>query len=96
MRRHGRRRGLGDVAPVYLDGPASAAGAGQSAIAIPAKPLVDDITAKATFRSTVPAGACIVRWPPSGSLITVVNLANNRSLDLHDDPGPGRRRRATW
>jgi hypothetical protein len=80
---------LGDVAPVYLEGPASAAGASQSAIAIPAKPLLDDITAKATFRSTVPAGACIVSGLTSGSVITVVNLANNRSATCTTILAPG-------
>jgi hypothetical protein len=84
---------LGQDPPAYFEGPASAAGAGQSAIAIPAKPLVDGIIAKATFRSTVADGVCIAGGLPSGSLITVVNLSNNRSvtcttiLSPGDDPG---------
>ncbi len=79
----------GDVAPVFLEGPASAAGAGQSPIAIPAKPLVDGITAKATFRSTVVDGTCLVGGLASGTLITVVNLDNNRSMSCTTVLAPG-------
>lgn len=79
----------GDVAPVYLEGPASAAGASQSPIAIPAKPLLDRFTAKATFRSTVPDGACIVGGLTIGSVITVVNLDNNRSVTCTTILAPG-------
>ena len=70
----------GLVAPVFLEGPTSAAGAGQSAIAVPARPLVDDFTAKATFRGSVADGTCIVNAVASGTRITVVNLGNNRSM----------------
>jgi hypothetical protein len=83
--------GLDDVAPVFLEGPASAAGAGQAEIAIPAKPLIDDVIAKATFRSTVAAGTCIVPGMTSGSRITVVNLANNRSVSCTTLLAPGNR-----
>ena len=75
--------------PVFLDGPASPAGAGQSAIAVPAKPLIDGVTAEATFRSTVPSGTCIVSGPTSGSEITVVNLDNNRSVTCIVALAPG-------
>jgi hypothetical protein len=80
---------LGDIAPVYLDGPTSAVGAGQSAIAIPSRPLLDGIAAEATFRSTVPAGACIVDGLTNGSVITVVNLDNNRAVTCTTILAPG-------
>lgn len=66
--------------PVFLEGPFSAAGAGQAAIAVPAKPLIDGLAARATFRSSVQRGTCIVAGPKSGTEITVVNLDNNRSV----------------
>jgi hypothetical protein len=77
------------VAPVYLEGPSSAAGAGQSEIAIPARPLVDGITAKATFRSDLSDGTCIVAGLTSGTRITVVNLDNNRSVTCTTVLAPG-------
>lgn len=79
-----------EIAPVYLDGPSGAPGAGQSVVAIPAKPLVDSITARATFRSTVPnPSACIVPGLPSGTRITLVNLDNNRSVTCTTILAPG-------
>jgi hypothetical protein len=83
--------GLDDVAPVFLEGPTSAAGAGQAEIAIPAKPLIDDVLATATFRSTVADGTCIVPGITSGSEITVVNLSNNRSTRCTTVLAPGNR-----
>ena len=79
----------GDVAPVFLDGPTSAAGAGQSKIAVPARPLIDGMTARATFRSNVPARTCIVPGVTGGSEVTVVNLANNRSITCNSVVAPG-------
>jgi hypothetical protein len=81
--------GLADVAPVFLDGPTSAAGAGQAEIAVPAKPLIDGVLAKATFRSTVAKGTCIVAGLSSGSDVTVVNLDNNRSVRCRTVLAPG-------
>jgi len=78
-----------DVAPVFLDGPSSAAGAGQSEIAVPAPPLIDGITARAIFRSNVPASTCIVPGVTTGSRVTVVNLANNRSVTCTSVLPPG-------
>ena len=80
---------LDDVAPVFLEGPASAAGAGQAEIAIPAKPLIDGVIATATFRSSLADGTCIVAGMTSGSKITVVNLANNRSVSCTTMLAPG-------
>ncbi len=80
---------LDDVAPVFLEGPASAAGAGQSEIAIPARPLIEGVAAKATFRSNVAPGSCIVAGMTSGSRITVVNLDNNRSMRCTTVLAPG-------
>jgi hypothetical protein len=83
--------GLDDVAPVFLEGPLSAAGAGQSEIAIPAKPLVDGVIAEATFRSSLAAGTCIAADMTSGTRVTVVNLANNRSVSCTTVLAPGNR-----
>ena len=80
---------LDEVAPVFLEGPTSAAGAGQAEIAIPAKPLIDRVVAKATFRSNVAIGTCIVAGMTSGSRITVVNLDNNRSMSCTTILAPG-------
>ncbi len=78
-----------EVAPVFLEGPTSAAGAGQAEIAVPAKPLIDGVVAKATFRSDVAVGTCIVAGMTSGSSITVVNLDNNRSMTCTTVIAPG-------
>lgn len=81
--------GLDDVAPVFLEGPTSAAGAGQAEIAIPAKPLIDTVLATATFRSNVADGICVAAGMTSGSRITVVNLDNNRSVSCTTVLAPG-------
>jgi hypothetical protein len=81
--------GLDDVAPVFLEGPTSAAGAGQAEIAIPAKPLIDSVIAMATFRSNLADGTCIVAGMTSGSRVTVVNLSNNRSVSCTTMLAPG-------
>jgi len=81
--------GLDDVAPVFLEGPTSAAGAGQAEIAIPAKPLIDGVIATATFRSNLADGTCIVAGITSGSKVTVVNLSNNRSVSCTTMLAPG-------
>lgn len=83
--------GLDHVAPVFLEGPSSPAGAGQAEIAIPAKPLIDGVIAKATFRGAVADGTCIVPGMTSGSRVTVVNLANNRSVSCTTMLSPGNR-----
>ncbi len=83
------RDDLDEVAPVFLEGPTSAAGAGQSEIAVPAKPLIDGLTAKATFRSDVPSGSCIAAGMTSGLTVTVVNLDNNRSTSCKTILAPG-------
>ncbi len=80
---------VGDAAPVFLEGPASAAGAGQSAIAVPARPLVDGVMVKATFRSSVSPDVCVVAGLTSGTRITVVNLDNNRSITCTTTLAPG-------
>jgi len=81
--------GTDEAPPVFLDGPTSAAGAGLSAIAVPARPLIDGITAKATFRSSVSNGTCIAPGLASGTKITVVNLDNNRSMTCTTVLSPG-------
>jgi hypothetical protein len=78
-----------EIAPVFLEGPSSAAGAGQSEIAVPAKPLIDGVTAKATFRSNVSDSTCVVAGLTSGTRITVVNLDNNRSVTCTSIVSPG-------
>ena len=80
---------IDEAPPVFLDGPTSAAGAGQSEIAVPAPPLIDEITAKATFRSDVTKGTCIVPGLTSGTQVTVVNLDNNRSTTCTTVLSPG-------
>ncbi len=80
------------VAPVFLDGPSSAAGAGRAQVAVPAPPRIDGFTASATFRSSVRKGTCIVSGVTSGSQVTVVNLANNRSVGCTSVVSPGRAR----
>lgn len=83
--------GLDDVAPVFLEGPPSAAGAGQAEIAIPARPLVDGVLARATFRSNLADGTCILAGMTSGTRVTVVNLSNNRSVTCTTSLAPGNR-----
>ena len=80
------------VAPVFLDGPSSAAGSGRSQVAVPARPPIDGFTASATFRSSVFRGTCIVSGITGGSEVTVVNLANNRSVTCTSVISPGRAR----
>ena len=78
-----------DIAPVFHDGPSSAAGAGLAEIAVPARPLIDGITANATFRSSVRTSTCIVPGVTGGSSVTVVNLANNLSISCTSVLPPG-------
>jgi hypothetical protein len=78
------------VAPVFLDGPSSAVGAARPEIAVPARPLIDGIMANATFRSSVGRSSCIVPGVSNGRTVTVVNLANNRSVTCDVIVAPGR------
>lgn len=72
---------VGDIAPVFLDGPSSAAGAGLSEIAVPARPEVARINADATFRSDIGGPeSCAVPGVINGQQVTVVNLDNARSV----------------
>lgn len=72
---------MGDIAPVFLDGPSSAAGAGLSEIAVPAQPEVARINADATFRSDIGGpDSCAVPGVVNGQQVTVVNLDNARSV----------------
>jgi len=72
---------IGDVAPVFLDGPSGQVGAGLGQIAVPAAPSIARITTTATFRSTLgSSSACMVPGVSSGQRVTVVNLDNNRSI----------------
>jgi hypothetical protein len=72
---------VGDVAPVFLDGPAGRVGAGLAEIAVPAPPAIARITTTATFRSTVGStSTCVVPGVSNGTRVTVVNLDNNRSI----------------
>lgn len=72
---------LGSAEPVFLGGPSSKTGAGQQVIAVPAKPSVEGITARATFRSSLPsADSCIVPGLAGGARVTVVNTNNNRTI----------------
>jgi hypothetical protein len=72
---------IGDVAPVFLDGPSGQVGAGLGEIAVPAAPEIARITTTATFRSTLGSPtACMVPGIGNGQQVTVVNLDNNRSI----------------
>jgi len=72
---------VGDIAPVFLDGPSSAAGAGLSEIAVPARPEVARINADATFRSDIGGpDSCAVPGIINGQQVTVVNLDNGRMV----------------
>ena len=72
---------VGDIAPVFLDGPSSAAGAGLSEVAVPARPEVARINADATFRSDIGGpDSCVVPGVINGQQVTIVNLDNGRSV----------------
>jgi len=72
---------VGAIAPVFLDGPSSAAGAGLSEVAVPARPEIARIAADATFRNNVGGpDACAVPGIINGQQVTVVNLDNGRSV----------------
>jgi len=68
------------VEPVFLDGPSGATGA-VAEIAVPARPLLEAVTKSATYRNAMPTkNTCIVTGLSNGQTVTVVNLANNRSV----------------
>jgi hypothetical protein len=72
---------VGDIAPVFLDGPSAATGAGLSEIAVPARPDVARINADATFRSDIGGpNSCAVPGIINDQQVTVVNLDNARSV----------------
>lgn len=80
---------LGSAEPVFLGGPSSRTGAGQQVIAVPGRPSVDGIMARATFRSSLPsADSCIVPGIADGAQVTVVNTSNNRSIVCITVPVP--------
>ena len=68
---------LGEHEPVFLDGPSAPPG-GVAPIAVPAPPHEEVRLATATYRSTVGRGSCLVRFVPTGTRLTIVNLDNNR------------------
>ncbi|MGB0112733.1 MAG: hypothetical protein WBP59_05895 [Ilumatobacteraceae bacterium] len=71
----------GEISPVFLDGPSSAAGAGLSEVAVPARPAVARIFADATFRSDIGgSSSCVVPGVVNGRTVTIVNLDNGRSV----------------
>jgi hypothetical protein len=79
----------GSAEPVFLGGPSSKTGAGQQVIAVPARPSVDGIVARATFRSSLPsADSCIVPGLADGAQVTVINTSNNRSIVCTTIPVP--------
>ena len=70
-----------EPAPVYLVGPLVQPGASQGEIAVPAKPAIEALTAKATFRSTVgDPSTCIVPGLANDVRVTIVNVDNNRAV----------------
>lgn len=71
----------GSLAPVYLDGPSSNIGAGLSQIAVPAKPTIERIRTKATFRNSIGgSSACGVPGVINARSVTIVNLDNGHSV----------------
>ena len=78
---------VGDLEPVYLDGPEGGALPGLADIAVPAQgelALYQD----ATYSSAVPPGICTVRGAGVGNRVNVVNLENNRSIVCVAQLGP--------
>jgi hypothetical protein len=69
---------LGDAAPVFLGGPKVEA-SGIAEIAVPPKPRQEVRDAKATYRSTLTPGTCLVPFVATGTTLTIVNLDNNHS-----------------
>jgi len=69
---------LGDTAPVFLEGPASRS-SGIAEIAVPPRPQDDVRHARATYRSSLTPGTCLVPFVSTGTTVTIVNLDNNRS-----------------
>lgn len=66
--------------PVFLNGP-SAETAAVAEIAVPARPLLEAVTRSATYRNAMPTtSTCLVTGVSDGQTVTVVNLANNRSV----------------
>ncbi len=68
-----------DQPPIFLDGPASAAG-GVSEIAIPNPDALETIITRATYGTVAGPETCLARNITSGQLITVINLDNSRSI----------------
>ena len=89
--RHGtRRRALDDVAPVFLEGPTSAAGRRAGRDRHPGQAA--DRRRHSPRRPSAapsPTGTCIVAGITSGSRVTVVNLDNNRSVTCTTILAPG-------
>ena len=68
-------------APIFLEGPRGAVGGGGAQIATPAAPTVAHISTSATYRSTIsPSSTCLASSVETGTVITVVNLNNGRSV----------------
>jgi hypothetical protein len=69
---------LSDTAPVFLEGPAVRS-SGIAEIAVPPKPHQEVRDARATYRSSLTPGTCLVPFVSTGTTLTIVNLDNNHS-----------------
>ena len=68
-------------APVFLDGPSGAIGAGAAQIATPPAPAVERISTSASYRSSIsPADTCLTSDIQTGAVVTVTNLDNGHSI----------------
>lgn len=76
-----------DQPPIFLDGPASAAG-GISEIAIPNADTLETIVTRATFGDLSGTNSCLVKNIPTGQEITVINLDNNRVVTCRASLAP--------
>ena len=68
-------------APVFLDGPSGAIGAGAAQVVTPAAPTVERITTSASYRSSIsPIDTCLTADIRTGATVTVTNLDNGHSV----------------
>lgn len=70
-----------DTPPVFLGGPTGSPGANRAEIAVPAGGGGGRQTTATYRRDNIDVTTCVVDAITSGGTITVVNLANNRSIE---------------
>jgi hypothetical protein len=70
-----------DTPPVFLGGPTGAPGANRNEVAVPAEGASYRQTTASYRRDNIDVTTCIADDIASGGTITVVNMANNRSIE---------------